>query len=167
MPKYTMWTMGGLAPGFGPGFVGGQGALLYVKIQKDGETNRVATYAMFGGGASLGPKGGVSIAQGPQSSSEFESPVEQADLFWGEVKILESGIQLGVVNAGYSDMEWLDGPAKGSKCAGAGFGACVGLSLSIGAASLVHFKFLGWESLTPSPTPKSTPTRQHLPGRYQ
>lgn len=147
MPKYTMWTVGGFAPSVGAGLVGAQGALLYVKIQKDGETNRAATYMMVGGGGAIGPKGGVSIAQGPQSSSEFDSPVEQADLFWGSVRIIETGVQLLVVNVGYSDMEWLSGPAAGTKCAGTGFGACVGLSLTAGGASLVMFKFLGWAPL--------------------
>jgi hypothetical protein len=167
MPKYTMWTVGGLAPGFGAGVVGGQGALLYAKIQKDGETNRAATYAIFGGGASVGPRGGVSIAQGPQSSNDFESPVLQADLFWGEVRIVETGIQLFVANAGYSDMEWLSGPAAGTRCAGSNFGACVGLSLSVGAASLVHFKFMGWEALSSTSTPTSPPRQIHRPGRFQ
>jgi hypothetical protein len=150
MPKYTMRVWGGATPSFGGGFVGAQGAALLVEIQKDGETGRTAIYGMFGVGGGVGFKGGVSVAQGPQSASEFDSPVLQADLFWGMVKIIEgAGIQLGVLNAGYSDMEWLDGPAKGTKCSGFGYGLCAGLSATGVSVSRALFKFGNWENVGP------------------
>ena len=141
MPRYRIWTVGGLSPGVGPV----QGALLYMLIRKEGEIHRLASYAMIGGGLSAGLKGGVSIALGPQSSSDFDSPVQDADLFWGTVSTLENGIQLGVVNAGYSDMIWLTGPAAGTRCSSESHGVCLGASVTWGSSTLVMFKFLGWE----------------------
>jgi hypothetical protein len=162
MPNYTMWTMGGLSPGFGEWYVGGQAALLYMIIQKAGEISRAANYVMIGLGASVGPKGGISIAQGPQSPSEFFSPIEQADLFGGSVRIIETGIQLGVFNAGYSDMQWLSGLAQGTKCTSSGLGMCVGLSLAVGASTTAMLKFLGWKSLIADSTPQyQEPVRAH------
>ncbi len=154
MPNYTMWTMYGLTPGFGEGYVGGQAALLYVIIQKAGEIERAAQYVMVGLGASVGPKGGVSIAQGPQSSSEFWSHVEQADLFGGAVRIVETGIQLGVLNAGYSSIRWLSGVAQGTVCDSGGLGVCVGLSLSIAASTMYTLKFLGWTPMVTDAPPQ-------------
>jgi hypothetical protein len=165
MPKYTMQTMGGLAPSAGVGVAGAQGAVLSVRIQKNSETDRAATYSMIGGGGGLGPKGGVSIALGPQSPSEFDSPVQQADLFWGTVRIVETGIQLLVGNVGYSDMVWLTGPAEGTKCAGFGYGLCAGLSATAGGASLLMLKFQEWgPPLSSSPT-RQSPRPTQSPGR--
>jgi len=131
-------------------------------IQKAGEISRAANYMMIGLGASVGPKGGISIAQGPQSPSEFFSPIEQADLFGGSVRIIETGIQLGVFNAGYSDMQWLSGLAQGTKCTSSGLGMCVGLSLAVGASTTAMLKFLGWKSLIADSTPQyQEPVRAH------
>jgi len=165
MPKYTMQIMGGLTPGGGVGIVGGQVAVLRVRIQKNSETDRAAEYSMIGGGGAGGPKGGVSIALGPQSPSEFDSPVQQADLFWGTVRIVETGIQLLVGNFGYADMQWLSGPAEGTKCSGFGYGLCAGLNATAGGASLLMLKFTEWgPSLSSSETPRSARPTQ-APGR--
>ena len=154
MPKYTMWTVGGITPGAAVAKVGVQGALMYMVIRKQGEIERIATYVMYGAGISAeGFKGGTSIALGPQSESEFESNVEQADLFYGSVTTLESGVQLGIFNAGYTDMIWIGGPAIGTRCSTSGYGLCAGVSLSVGSRSLLTLKFLGWEYLPQNRTP--------------
>ncbi len=154
MPKYTMWTVGVITPNAAYAKLDVQGALLYLVIRKQGEIERIATYAMYGAGISVeGFKGGMSIALGPQSESEFESNVEQADLFPGCVTTLESGIQLGIFNAGYTDMIWIGGPAAGTRCSNSGYGLCAGVSLAVGARSLLTLKFLGWEYLPQNYTP--------------
>jgi len=154
MPRYTIWTVGGLTPGAALAKVGAQGALMYLVIRKEGEIERIATYVMYGAGISAeGFKGGTSIALGPRSGSDFDSKVEQADLFYGSVTTLETGIQLGIFNAGYSHMIRLTGPAAGTKCSSSNYGLCARISLAVGSRSLLMLKFLGWEYLPQNRTP--------------
>ncbi len=153
--KYQLWTCGGLTPSLGAGLNLGAQAIL-VEVQKVSEPNRCAQYAVYGVSGGYA-KAGISVATGPSSTSDFESEVTQADLFWGTVRNAESGVCAGL-GYGYSDMEWISGPATGTKCSGWGFTSGVSLSATAANVSVNRFVFVGWRAIPAHTTPSSIDT---------
>ena len=147
MPKkhtYVITSTAGLNLGGGAGLVGVGVQGVGVTIWNKASPKWSADYMMTGVSAGVG-KARVDIAQIWSSSSEFESDLPSATMFYGAVHCEESSASAGV-GYGYQRMVWVSGPARGDVVEGTGWSLKISLGVTIAQSSMLNLKYVGTSS---------------------